>query len=317
MSDDTQPPVIAKRKRGRPPKAKALAVAIVDDMLAAKKSAQEINNADDLQNLSPESFEKVLDDWQHLLFNPTEFAELKQWQFKILEKKRPWLFETNEKPEPKATTEPESEPQHGMPKSVRNQQQLANLLQAYFGGRFSGFTVNQKYISEWVRGAGYASKRPEIPAPAWMTNSVNQVAPWLPWFERVIIPQCPVGSGTSLAQRASDAENEMKIHRAATAMRERLVAEGKDKSVVVFNAHIDRLGETVRQSIIENVERETQSAFTQAIKAIPDLADDVRQSLLGLVMKCSRDATDAIIGDLAQAVSEAHEPETPGEVEGI
>lgn len=283
-----------------------------------------------------------LEDWY---FRPHAYeTKISQWEVKELRTHRPYLWKDdaeeagveggNGSVSPEGSTAElgrrgSDRPTVAMmiPAQISKASDLAQFLHDYFKERIS-IAITQSLLSNWRKGvsAGEVLVDGKLVKPPPFPNKNQHGNRWvtqdcIDWVEHWIVPQKGVGGsklGVGGTGAAIDFDVQKKEHEVWKMKREREIADGKFKSVEVFNQHVTAFGLAVNRALNEGEKVMKKAILSELSKVQGPKANvensaavidaPLQQMIEDAVAKGARAAIDDLRECVARAVREVEEP---------
>lgn len=253
-----------------------------------------------------------LDLLQDMYLHPEHYERnITQWEVKELKQYRPHLWNGGEQKSIGNAAVAENVVAAGMviPKSISSAADLARFLHNYFKDRIS-LTIDQTRICQWRKGLmlgqvvvdGKLVKPPSFPnknesGNRWTTQTV------IDWMEKWIVPQKRVdGHGMGVA---ADFDRIKQEHAIWQMQREKDVANGRFKSVEIFEKRATIIGAAINNAISE-AEAEIKISLA---KKILTFCGTIEQGALSLIdaeiVSAVNEEFDRLRGSVRKAITDA------------
>ena len=258
----------------------------------------------------PSNAEKLaqrLDRLEDMYFRPFAYeTKIAQWEVKELKQHRPWLWKEGEVPSSKFQV---PNANSAMPGSISSNREMADFLHEYFRERIT-ISITKERIGKWLKGRevgfvfidGVKTKVPNFPKPDLNGRRwTPQIA--IDWVERWLVPQFAVGIGLPEGGTGAvaDFDRAKQEHELWKMRREKDVADGKFKSVDVFNNHVICLGAAVNRALNDS-EKELEKAMLERVQSpTANVQSELQEAIRGAVRKAMDALREAVSREVLKA----------------
>lgn len=203
-----------------------------------------------------------------------------------------------------------------LPSYAESATDLARLLDAYFRERIS-INIKPTLVGQWRKGLKvgevFVDGKKVIPPSLPKNKSGNrfEVQPCIEWVEKWIVPQWGVADKSTgvvaMPGTAAHYDDLKKGYELRRLQRDEDIANGKFKSVEVFNQHLTAFGLAVNRALNEG-EKALKKRILDELETLT--AESAKKELIDdAIGRGVRAAIDALRAGVAKAVTEAQEPE--------